>query len=231
MPQTTNRQLTLKKKIGHAFVHQSTNTTLNTESHREMILKDSSEISPSNTYALYEVPNDNLPPMYLTVLNDQPTSEPICVGNQDYSKRNTVLDILEKNPPSSEEIQELKTIINQLIKELRSPKSDCICEEQIRRRKVKEPFELLTLLDNLSNLTDQQKHHFICHFDKLNEEVRRSRDFQNDTPVTKEIGSLKEIREFISANRKKSPAELKKQCRDQRNREFYCLPPWCFPSH
>ena len=47
MPQTTNRQLTLKKKIGHAFVHQSTNTTLNTESHLKMILKDLPEDSLS----------------------------------------------------------------------------------------------------------------------------------------------------------------------------------------
>lgn len=67
MPQTTNRQLTLKKKIGHAFVHQSTNTTLNTESHLEMILKDLPEdslsIKESTNEQLYKLPNSKTEPL------------------------------------------------------------------------------------------------------------------------------------------------------------------------
>lgn len=74
MPQTTNRQLTLKKKIGHAFVHQSTNTTLNTESHLEMILKDLPEdslsIKESTNEQLYELPNSKTEPLYVTVIGD-----------------------------------------------------------------------------------------------------------------------------------------------------------------
>lgn len=234
MPQTTNRQLTLKKKIGHAFVHQSTNTTLNTESHLEMILKDLPEdslsIKESTNEQLYELPNSKTEPLYVTVIGDRSptpisnvrsTSESTCINDQDYSKRNTILDILKKTANSPEEVKELTSIIEQLINELPH-----------REPKIKDSLVvLLNLLDNLPILTDSDKDRFIDHFDILHEEVLHNTNLQKNTPVTKESDSLKNVREFISANRKKSPAELKKQCRDQRNREFYCLPPWCFPSH
>lgn len=131
MPQTTNRQLTLKKKIGHAFVHQSTNTTLNTESHLKMILKDLPEdslsINESTDERLYELPNSKTEPLYVTVISDrsptpisnvQSTSKSTCINDQDYSKRNTILDILKKTANSPEEVKELTSIIEQLINEL-----------------------------------------------------------------------------------------------------------------
>ena len=244
MPQTTNRQLTLKKKIGHAFVHQSTNTIINTESHLEMILKDLPEdslsIKESTNEQLYKLPNSKTEPLYVTVIGDRSptpisnvrsTSESTCINDQDYSKRNTILDILKKTANSPEEVKELTSIIEQLINELphREPSGEVL---QPHEPKIKDSLVvLLNLLDNLPILTDSDKDRFIDHFDILHEEVLHNTNLQKNTPVTKESDSLKNVREFISANRKKSPAELKKQCRDQRNREFYCLPPWCFPSH
>lgn len=244
MPQTTNRQLTLKKKIGHAFVHQSTNTPLNTKSHLEMILKDPPEtslsINDSTDEQLYELPKSGPEPLYVTVIGDRsPTpisnvrsmSESTCINDQDYSKRNTILDILKKTANSPEEVIELTSIIEQLINELphREPSGEDL---QPHEPKIKDSLVvLLNLLDNLPILTDSDKDRFIDHFDILHEEVLHSTNLQKNTPVTKESNSLKKVRDLISAPRKKSPAELKKQCRGQRNREFYCLPPWCFPSH
>ncbi|EOH1684306.1 hypothetical protein ACLSC7_000027 [Enterococcus hirae] len=233
MPQTTNRQLTLKKKIGHAFVHQSTNTTLNTESHLKMILKDLPEdslsIKESTDEQLYELPNSKTESLYVTVIGDRSptpisnvrsTSESTCINDQDYSKRNTILDILKKTANSPEEVKELTSIIEQLINELphREPSGEDL---QPHEPKIKDSLVvLLNLLDNLPILNDSDKDRFIDHFDILHEEVLHNTNLQKNIPVTKEPDSLKNVREFISANRKKSPAELKNNAETKETENF-----------
>ena len=96
-----------------------------------MILKDPPEtslsINDSTDKQLYELPKSGPEPLYVTVIGDQsPTpisnvrsmSESTCINDQDYSKRNTILDILKKTANSPEEVKELTSIIEQLINEL-----------------------------------------------------------------------------------------------------------------